>query len=583
MVVAQNKLIFAGSFKKVNSTKIWSNAAVSLTTGATITPWASTSDSFPIREVDPTGASGTSFTSVSTDGTQVYLTAFTYISAAANRIGTFEGRMAISATNGTLIWLNDCVGDSYDSFPIGQVLYSASHMHGCGPRGFMPDYPRARTYYHAAAETTYKTTANAGTNGGAYPSYNGQPGSTILNWFPTFTTGTATGMSQAGWSVTGNSSYVAYAGEFTKVNGVAQQGIVRFVVKDLAPNKQGPRSTAYKAGYSTMGYPADANGNSSVRVYMTGDPDNTTLTYELYRKNGGKLVGSKVMQSQFWKAGSVVFTDTGVAPGTSLDYNLVVKDPFGNQLPVNNTSVFNDTDTRIVYAGSGWSSVQSRADNTFDFARGLHQTTTKGASFSFTFYGNSVKLIGEKAYNRGNFTVSVDGAATTTHSAYDAGILFQQTMYEKTGLGFGKHTIKVTNADAGKYLNLDAIYVPQDNVVDDNAKSDVAYRTPSNWTTRLNNTTNYGGGIHYTKVNGEYVTFTFTGTSVALMSEKNVDRGNMTISIDGGAPVTVSTYASSSLKQQIVYTKTGLSSGTHTIRITKASGTYMDVDAVFSR
>ncbi len=71
MVVAQNKLIFAGSFKKVNSTKIWSNAAVSLTTGATITPWASTSDSFPIREVDPTGASGTSFTSVSTDGTQV--------------------------------------------------------------------------------------------------------------------------------------------------------------------------------------------------------------------------------------------------------------------------------------------------------------------------------------------------------------------------------------------------------------------------------------------------------------------------------------------------------------------------------
>ena len=42
------------------------------------------------------------------------------------------------------------------------------------------------------------------------------------------------------WSVTGNAEYVVYGGEFPTVNGIAQQGLVRFAVKTIAPNKVGP-------------------------------------------------------------------------------------------------------------------------------------------------------------------------------------------------------------------------------------------------------------------------------------------------------------------------------------------------------
>ena len=57
------------------------------------------------------------------------------------------------------------------------------------------------------------------------------------------TPGTVTGQYQAGWTVDGNEQYVAYGGEFPRVNGVAQQGLVRFAVPSIAPNKFGPAAT----------------------------------------------------------------------------------------------------------------------------------------------------------------------------------------------------------------------------------------------------------------------------------------------------------------------------------------------------
>lgn len=57
---------------------------------------------------------------------------------------------------------------------------------------------------------------------------------------PLFQNGTFTAANQAVWGVTGTDDYILYAGEFTRVNNVGQQGIVRFARRDAAPNKQGP-------------------------------------------------------------------------------------------------------------------------------------------------------------------------------------------------------------------------------------------------------------------------------------------------------------------------------------------------------
>lgn len=48
-----------------------------------------------------------------------------------------------------------------------------------------------------------------------------------------------TGQSQAAWSVVASGPYVALGGEFTAVNGVKQQGLVRMAAPGYAPRKQG--------------------------------------------------------------------------------------------------------------------------------------------------------------------------------------------------------------------------------------------------------------------------------------------------------------------------------------------------------
>ena len=75
-----------------------------------------------------------------------------------------------------------------------------------------------------------------------YFNWTGTASPSIINWFPELKPGTYTGQGQAGWNVTGNSQYVVIGGEFPTVNGVGQQGLVRFAVKPIAPSKLGPRS-----------------------------------------------------------------------------------------------------------------------------------------------------------------------------------------------------------------------------------------------------------------------------------------------------------------------------------------------------
>jgi hypothetical protein len=579
-VASAGNLIIGGSFNSINGKTYYSNGAVKLSSGADVTPWASSSSSFPIRMQPPSGQSGSSLgvTSLSTDGTKVYFTAFTYVSVV--HPGSFEGRAAISPINGNIIFINDCAGDSYDAFPIGQVLYSVSHAHNCSPMGGFTHIPGR--WQRAMAETTYVTGTDGPGMGGRYPSQQGQPRGDILNWFPELTIGNVSGSNQAAWSVVGNANYVALGGEFPTVNGVPQQGLVRFTTAGKAPNKVGP-SKFFGSGYGVMALPANSSGNSIVRVFNASDEDNGRLTYNLYRAGTSTLLASHTVDSRFWRADSWTYIDTGLPPGTSAQYNLVVKDPFNNSRTYGDVTLFDDSDSRFAYVGT-WTNSQGRSDKTPDFNRGIHYTSTNGNSYTFTFYGSAFKIIGEENTGRGTMDISVDGGPAVSASAYnDTNTYFQQTIYGTSGLGLGKHTVKVTKT-GGTYMDVDAVHVTADTAYDDNGSA-VSYATPAKWTSRQNGSTlDYGGGIHYTRENGESAAVTFSGSSVALMSEKNSGRGSISVSIDGGTPVTASEYnATGTLYQQVVFSLSGLSPGTHTLKVTKLSGTYMDIDAVLSR
>ena len=124
--------------------------------------------------------------------------------------------------------------------PSARSSTPVSHEHFCGNIGSFPQ-TNPWTFYRATAFTTYPTGTVAHNSEGGYADWFGNPDPTQLDWYPTLTTGTYTGQNQAAWSVTGNTSYVALGGEFPTVNGTAQQGLVRFAVRSIAPNKVGPR------------------------------------------------------------------------------------------------------------------------------------------------------------------------------------------------------------------------------------------------------------------------------------------------------------------------------------------------------
>lgn len=94
------------------------------------------------------------------------------------------------------------------------------------------------------------------------------------------------------------------------------------------------------------------------------------------------------------------------------------------------------------------------------------------------------------------------------------------------------------------------------------------------------------GSSHASGTNKAWGSITFKGTAVSLVARTGPDRGQARVYVDGKAIATVSQYAESVTFGTIVWKKTGLSSGKHTVKVvalgTKESastGTRVDVDA----
>ncbi len=88
----------------------------------------------------------------------------------------------------------------------------------------------------------------------------------------------------------------------------------------------------------------------------------------------------------------------------------------------------------------------------------------------------------------------------------------------------------------------------------------------------------YSDDVHYTKNNGDSVSYTFTGTGIDYVTEKNTDEGNISFYIDGVLQTTVSANSASRQVQQVLYSATGLTNASHTFKAVKQDATYMLLD-----
>ncbi|MCK9899964.1 LamG domain-containing protein [Frankia sp. Cpl3] len=310
-----SRVIVGGQFSRLSGTAAAGLGAVDATTGAAL-PWAAS------RVVRNSGDRA-SISSLRTDGTNIYGSG--WVSSASN--GNLEGTFAARPDTGDLVWLEDCHGDTYDSFGVGGVVYNVGHAHFCGNIGAFGQ-TEPWSYYRALAHTAAATGTVARNTLIGYADFAGQPAPTQLTWYPRLAAGTVTGQNQAAWSITGNSRYLTLGGEFPSVNGAPQQGLVRFAIRTAAPNRVGPQ---YNAAALTPTVRPLGGGAARLSWTTTFDNDNEALTYRVVRDgNTANPVGSVTARARFWESKPVTFTDTGLAPGSTHTYRIQVSDPLGN-------------------------------------------------------------------------------------------------------------------------------------------------------------------------------------------------------------------------------------------------------------
>lgn len=320
----QSKVVVGGHLATLNTTAVRGLGMVSATTGATL-PFPANNT---IRDYGPNAA----FLSLSADATQVYATGYDF---GAGNQGNFEGTAAINPNTGGINWVDDCHGDTYGTFAVGQVLYSVSHAHDCSAIHQFPDTTNPRVAHRALAQTTYPTGTNVNVDSYGW-TYQGVPDSTLLHWYPTLINGSFTGQGQAAWAVTGNANYVVLGGEFPYANAVAQHGLVRYAVKAVAPNKVGPLKNLTAL---TPQLTSTSTGTARLNWKTTWDYDNQLLTYRVYRDGGSTPIYTTSTNSNFWQLPSLTFTDTGLAAHSTHSYVVRAYDPSGNNTSGNSASI----------------------------------------------------------------------------------------------------------------------------------------------------------------------------------------------------------------------------------------------------
>ena len=123
---------------------------------------------------------------------------------------------------------------------------------------------------------------------------------------------------------------------------------------------------------------------------------------------------------------------------------------------------YNDTDSNIVYNGTGWTCPKGSTHYNNDCAL----TQTPGENYVLYVYTSRIRIISEHHYNMGIFTINIDGNYSCDVDCYQTGEKYQVLMFEKTDLEKNIHKITVTLKEKVhpglNDLILDAIDIDED-------------------------------------------------------------------------------------------------------------------------
>ncbi|MFF7994269.1 right-handed parallel beta-helix repeat-containing protein [Kitasatospora xanthocidica] len=269
-----------------------------------------------------------------------------------------------------------------------------------------------------------------------------------------------------------------------------------------------------------------------------------------------------------------------IAPGDGAALDVWRNQQSGTVLTITKpvtAQTYNDT-AGVTYSGSGWGWRYAAIGGANSLMDDIWATDRIGDSFSYTFNGTGVEFITETNTDEGKIEIAIDGVVQKTVDAYSSGRKYQQTVFSASGLAPGEHTITGVMKTGG-YLIVDGFRIPPTpRTLNDNAPG-ITYT--GSWSVSSNRPFgDYGNDVHYTLTNGDSVSFTFTGTGVDYVTEKNSDQGLVDVYLDDALQATADTSNPTRLAQQTVYSARNLTAGSHTLRVVKKSGTYMLLDRI---
>ncbi|TXK17733.1 PKD domain-containing protein [Homoserinibacter sp. GY 40078] len=308
------RVVIGGSFTSINGSGQpgYGLGAVTSTTGASLP--------FPVNDIVRNAGTYAAIYSLSGDADSVYGTGYVF-GTGGNLEGTFR-----ATWDGQLVWVEDCHGDSYDVVATGGTVYTAGHAHYCGNLG---GFPQREPWLNTRAVAFTKAATGTMTRDiYGYYKWTGIASPSVANWFPDFNAGTYTGIFQGPWTITTDGRYVLYGGEFTTVNGSGQQGLSRFAVSSIAPDRDGPRVSGGNWPISAV---ARGAGTVAITWPANHDRDNAGLTYQVIRNGDTAHPLTQLSAvSTWWDRRGLGYVDTSAPPGTTASYRIRAVDPFGN-------------------------------------------------------------------------------------------------------------------------------------------------------------------------------------------------------------------------------------------------------------
>jgi len=294
-------------------------------------------------------------------------------------------------------------------------------------------------------------------------------------------------------------------------------------------------------------------------------------------------------------------------------------------IDANRFEIINNSDDRIQYNGSWWTSSGRGVGDYLDQVQVSEQT---GNSLTFTFNGKGIQYVTELSNSQGEVEVYIDNVLVKTVTAQRPnGTQSQKVVYSISNLAPGEHTIELVHKN-GQFMLLDHLKVELHDLItpvgtqfDRNPahQADVLVSVSDRIST-LDAITNgsieltegtdytisgstvaikaaflaaqtgnavklkfqfagdYHNDVHHTSVNGDSFTYTFQGTGIEMIAPIGPEQGEVDIYLDGTFYQTIDMSNTSRKAQQNVLQINGLTHGEHTIRAVKKSGSKMIVD-----